>query len=181
MEPSQTPENLKEEIHHLEKKLEAMKKELPPSSSKKNSGGKSFLIIVAFIGIVWIASDWFFSSQIKGDVTIRGAEKYTFEECRAGTSFIPQFFGVVLKAHDYFPKLEIQGADSASGMAWLTLPKDPKPILLNEKTCQTFNLKNEISGLRINYERSINGSFHAVCQLAPDFEVTVNANYKYCH
>jgi hypothetical protein len=159
-----------------------------PFRPPRKSRAKLFLILpLVLCGAGALAYFIFYMSwsRVDGKVVSEGGPLGTFsapiDECRSGAAFVPQFFGVDLKAESPVAHVQVQDSGDKATVV-VGGPQGEEPHLdLTKAECSKFDVFVEWGNAEVNDVSTVEGRVHIDCAPAGGGRVRVDAEFKACH
>ena len=142
------------------------------------------LVLVAGSGLAFFI--WYMAwSRIDGRIESTGGTlgswSASFEECRSGDAFHPEFFGVDLRAGSPGAHVQVQGGDSSATVVVGGPAGAGSSVDLTSADCSLFDVLVESGNAEVNDVHSVEGRLHVDCTAPGGGRIKIDADFKACH
>jgi len=156
----------------------------PKGRSRVGLVVKVVLGLVAAGGIGFFI--WYMSwSRVDGKVVSAGGPLGTwsasFDECRSGDAFTPDFFGVDLHTASPRVHVQVQGGNAKATVVVGSPAGDEPHVDLTREVCSKFDVSVSWGNSEVNDVDTVEGTVHLDCAPPGGGHIQLDAEFKSCH
>jgi hypothetical protein len=159
-----------------------------PMLPKKRS--RAGLIVKVVLGLLVAGGIGFFIwymswSRVDGKIVSSGGPlgswSASFDECRSGDAFTPDFFGVDLLTASPRVHVQVQGGDAKATVVVGSPAGDEPHVDLSREVCSKFDVSVSWGNAEVNDVDTVEGAVHLDCAPSGGGRIQLDAEFKSCH